>query len=397
VASLVVLACGETVTAPGSCPAFCPPAAIDMVDTVLAGSVRVGSDSVFVGYVRPQDAVALQLTAGGTVPFSRAVIRFRPFIDTIALNAGDTIHRAVAQTDSFKITITYLRRKAGVAGVTLRLYRLLATTDSNVTLATVQSRFDDSTAIGTATLDDTVANGTVSLVVPASAFPTFHTDSLTAAVGVEVRAGVATFLDLGAADGGNGATIQRYIQVDSVPGVRVSRSDAKESLFDTFVFAPDAGAPAGTLSVGGVPSARVMLRAGLPSGIVDSSQIVRATLFLVPVAPVIGAAGDTVVVVADGVNADFGAKSPVAFTTQDSVVARSARALVGSSDTLRIDITTIVRAWKARPTQPHTLSIRVVPEGAGFGTVWVGSTGTAGAQPAIRVTYVRRFNFGSLR
>jgi hypothetical protein len=140
-----------------------------------------------------------------------------------------------------------------------------------------------------------------------------------------------------------------------------------------------------------------MLRTGLPGSIVDSSQVLRATLLLVPVAPVLGAAGDTVVVIADGLNADFGAKSPVAFTPTDSIVARGAHALVGSTDTLRIDITTIVRGWKAVKTQPRTLSIRVVPEGAGFGAVWLGSTGSAGAQPSIRITYVNPFHFGSLR
>lgn len=399
-AALASLSCGEDVTAPGSCPAFCPPAAIDMIDTTLAGSVLVGSDSVYVGFVRPQDAGALQLTtAGGSVPFSRAVVRLRPFSDTIVLNAGDTIHRVVAQTDSFKFTINMVRRQVNTPGLSLRLYRLPATIDTATTLADIQGRFDDSTALGTIAIDDTLKAGALTLAVPASAFPTFQQDSLVTAIGIALQApaGVSTFLDLGAVEAGTGVTITRYLQVDSVPGVRVNRSDAKESLFDSFLFASGAPPPAGTLVVGGLPSSRVLLRSGLPKSLIDSAQIVRATLLLVPVAPVIGATGDTVTVIADAVDADFGPKSPIAFTPTDSIVTRGAHPLVGGTDTLRIDVTSILRGWRAAPTQPRVLSIRVVPEGAGFGAVWVGSTASGTAVPAIRVTYVNPFRFGSFR
>src|SRR2546422_3641901 len=59
------------------------------------------------------------------------------------------------------------------------------------------------------------------------------------------------------------------------------------------VFDPPTPPLDSTLAVGGAPSARSILRVVLPRAIRDSSQIIRATLILVPAVPVKGAPSDS--------------------------------------------------------------------------------------------------------
>src|SRR5205823_944357 len=81
-----------------------------------------------------------------------------------------------------------------------------------------------------------------------------------------------------------------YLRVDSA-GTPVARTPGPLSApsFASFVSDPPPPPPDSTLAVGGVPSARSILRIAFPHFIRDSSQIIRGTLTLVPVAPVQGA------------------------------------------------------------------------------------------------------------
>src|SRR3989449_9798904 len=105
-----------------------------------------------------------------------------------------------------------------------------------------------------------------------------------------------------------------------------------------------------TLAVGGAPSARSILRVVLPRAIRDSSQIIRATLILVPAVPVKGAPSDSFVVEAHTVLADFGAKSPLVLdaTRTDTTFVR-----VGATDTVRIEVTNLLQFWTSDSTRPE--------------------------------------------
>ena len=91
----------------------------------------------------------------------------------------------------------------------------------------------------------------------------------------------------------------------------LSTTRSAPASFDSFVYDPPAQPIGSLLVVGGVPSARAILRLTLPRLIRDSSRVVRATLEFVPAAPLEGTAADSFVVVAHPVIADFGAKSPL--------------------------------------------------------------------------------------
>src|SRR5437879_8629262 len=104
------------------------------------------------------------------------------------------------------------------------------------------------------------------------------------------------------------------MKVDSIKGTDttlIHQPYPRRSIFDTFLVDPPPAPLDATLVVGGAPSARSILRITLPRAIRDSSQIIRATLLLLPAVPARGAPVDSFVVEAHTVAADFGAKSPL--------------------------------------------------------------------------------------
>jgi hypothetical protein len=329
--------------------------------------------------------------SGGALPTSRVVLRFLPYAERLLLGPGDTTTGAVLGLDSFDLRVAIQTR--GDSGLELRFHRLPATIDPSATFAGVEPYFHDSTRIGTLAIPDSVQAGAVNARFAADAFPTLEADGRIAAVGIELRAVERGFVTLASVEAVDPPILTRYVRLDSA-GVTVSRLDGKLPGLDTFL-GPDLPAtPGGVLRVGGSPSARALLRFAVPAQILDSSTIVRATLILVGVEPAIGAPGDTVQLIAQGVAADVGAKSPLVGVAQEDLLARLVPLAVGASDTARFDITSLVLRWAADTTRARAIMVRAVPEGNAFAEGRFGSSASAGARPALQLTYVPPLRLG---
>ena len=146
------------------------------------------------------------------------------------------------------------------------------------------------------------------------------------------------------------------------------------------------------LTVGGEPSARALLRFDLPEDIEDSATIVRATLELVPRSPMLGLPTDPRA--ASGQGAFRRPGREVAGATRRFISADTLA--VGSADTVRLDVTPIVRLWQSTSERPEAVFLSLLPEGASFTRPVFGSTrsGTVGA-PRLRITYLKPFPFES--
>jgi hypothetical protein len=392
-AVLALAGCQEAVTAPGVCPEYCPGTSIDVADSVLAGSVV--SDTTYTGYVGPWAAGAIYLAAdpAGSGPRSRGVVRFPAFSERLVIASGDTT-TAPAVTDSLQLQVTVRRRFASATGLRVAVYRLPAAVDSLVAFDDLEPQFMDSARVGAIAIPDSLVSGALTVVLPASAFPSFDADARVAALGLalEGSAGPA-FADLATAEAGAGASMVRYATIDSA-GTPVTRTDGHDRPALDLYVTTGVPAPAGaTLAVGGAPSSRTFLGFDIPPGVLDSAQIVRATVALVPAGPIVGVPGDTVTMLAHSIPADFGAKSPFNPIHPDSVSRRSSHALVGSGDTVFVDVTDILRRWQTAPAEPRVIVLRATPEGGSFAEARFDALGTA-AGPALIVTYVPRLRFG---
>ncbi len=383
---LFATACDNNLAAPGICPDYCPPSRIEVIDAIIADGVE--RDSSYRGYLHTHRATSLQVTTGGMIE-SYGVVRFFRFSEEGITDTTTATPMPVVAIDSFGVNLIVDARSPGTGDFELALFRLPATVDSATTFSDLQSVFLDSTEIALASFSGVEAEDSLSVVIPGDAFPTLEEDGGVVAIGISMRSVEPAYVDIATSDkSALSISVTRFVQVDSADGELAARTETKYSAFDTFVFPdqPEAGPEA--LGVGGSPSAHSFLKIALPPFIVDSANVVRATLLLVPSEPVVGAPGDTIRVVVEGLAADFGPKSPILQVPDDSIEIYSSLATTGSTDTLRIDVTHVISRWKDDTTLVRALMLRAVREGATLSEFRFYSSESAIGKPGLHVTFV---------
>jgi hypothetical protein len=384
---LATLACENDITTPGPCPAFCPSGRIEVVDTMLTGVVE--HDTSFTGYVEATVATGMQVVGGGAPIASHGLIWFFPFGDSAAV---DSIVRApVVEMDSFRLDLVLIDRSPDVSGLELNVHRIPPDAERLGSYDSFAPYFEDSTVVGVVEIPDGVTEDTIETVLPLDAFPEFETNEKQVAVGLSIRGGTPAFANFRTRETRFAALLNRFVRVE-YEGDTLERTDFKTPAFDGFVHPDLADAAPGSLLIGGTPSSRAFFRVNLPPAIIDSAEIVRAQLLLVPVEPVLGAPSDTIRVLSEAVSTDFGAKSPI-LPEVDSLVLKTPVG-VGSSDTVAVDISRILAFWQRNPVQVRTLIVRFHDEAASVAELRVGSIRFAGMAPALRVTFVPPFSFG---
>jgi hypothetical protein len=338
----------------------------------------------------------------------------------------DTVARPRIGADSAKILIHIGRYETGASNLRLRLYHMPQTIDSTTTFADVAGAFTDSlidslnvdsvlampnhhdTITGDSIARDTVNHAlTIFWKLTAAELPFVFADSGRQALGLRVAADSLASIAIsttGSASPGPG--IIWYLRVDSAGVIKpdTARQLSPQVSHHLFVMNPGAAPLDSNLAIGGVPTARSLLRMKLPRFIRDSSFVVRATLLLVPSQAAQGVASDSFVVFAQRVEADFGGKSPLAIARGpgDSAVSDTAGVRIGATDTVRFELLPIVRLWQADTTAPQAIML-VLRSRGDFGTTFEGGTlaemrfyssRNPALRPVLRVTYIPRFKFG---
>jgi hypothetical protein len=416
-AVLAAAACTERLAAPGQCPTFCPTGRLTLVDTLLPASVT--KDSAYRGYVQAyQGSVMLGANLPGPPGVdSRPIFRFGN-IGPRLLVSTDTSQGTIRSADSARLHFSITRRDTAERGQTLTLYRLPITIDTTTTFTTLDPSFRDSLvrrlaldsllgqpgkrdsatgdtswvdALGDSVVRDTLKRTFVSLALDSSQIRYIPGDTGKVAYGIRLSQDPRATLTFGT--GGLGPTLQWYLVADSI-GTLVKRKAPNliGTTLTTFVFNPPAAPLDGTLAVGGVPSARSILRITLPRAIRDSVQFVRGTLLLVPAVPARGAPTDSFVVEAHTVYADFGAKSPLVI---DATRTDTAQIRVGASDTVKIEIANLLQFWQSDTTRPATIVLRAKPEVANLAEIRFYPSDSVRYRPVVRLTYLLRFPFGT--
>ncbi len=388
---VVNVGCQERLTAPADCPALCPGGEARVFDTVL--TPLPNSDTSYTGYVARTSPGALLVSNGLPASQDRAVYRFNARSDSI--DVRDTLRPYVV--DSALLSLNLIARDTAVNGLKLYLYRIDPGVDIDDTFASITQQLVPAAIIDSVLVADSVTSGLVQTVLRGAdvakvALPTGAGGVL--AVGIAMAADQPTGVRIGSSASGTGATFISYVTVDvpdtgSVRRQSLTRAPAFNAYFTEAPLVPD---PA-FLTVGGEPSSRALLRFDLPEPIEDSATIVRATLELIPQSPMLGLPGDPALLQAKALLADLGAKSPV---TMDERFITADTLAVGGSDTVRLDMTPLVRLWQASTERPEAVFLSLLPEAGSFTRPVFGSTrsGTVGA-PRLRITYLKPFPFES--
>lgn len=388
-AVLALCGCQEDLTSPADCPAMCPAGSPQIFDEVITPIVN--SDSSFPGYVKAESAAALLLSNGLRGYEERPIVRFPPRSDSISVR--DTLRAYTV--DSVALEFSIIARDTNRSSLHLLLYRMPPSIDSVTTYADVDLAFVPENLVRSIPLPDDLNTGPVRTVVQGAdlarlAIPTAHNGVL--ALGVRLDAPEFTGVRLGAVAGASGAVFETFATL-AIPDTGTARRRSirlPASFNSTLSPVPDVEDPT-LLTVGGIPASRSLLRFELPSRLRDSSAVVRATLELTPVTPIVGLPTDPVRVWTRAVLSDVGAKSPVAGITEDTLEA-------GTTGTIGLEIGPLIQQlWLGSPTRPTALVLSLAPEleAASFSRPVFYSTRAPdpATWPRLRISYLRSFPF----
>jgi hypothetical protein len=382
-------ACQEDLTAPGDCPGLCPSDNLVVVDTVLDAVL----DTTYTGFVQTGDGSRILVANGGAGKQLLGVARFARRGDSITVR--DTTFPFVV--DSVILAITLEGRDPGATGLGLEIFQLPATiaVDTGTTYAEVEAALTPDRLIGAIPIADDLESGTLRVLLAGAdlsriVFGPADTNVLRLAYRLAAPQPTGVLLSSGAA-GLAGPSFISWVRVVR-PDTTVQQGLPRIVSFDGYVDQTPVGAqPQDLISIGGAPSSRAILRFDLPARIRDSAQIIRATLQLVPVAPVIGLPGDSAALDVRGIFSDLGPKSPRISSPEGLVLAEPL--LLAAADTVFVEVTAIARLWNSSTRPPTALFLAMAPEASTFTFVQFGSSRTAAARPTLHVTYALPYPF----
>lgn len=386
-AAVAALSCRENIAAPGQCPTLCPANQVQVSDTTL--SAVDTSDVSIRGFVTASEGTILVASDLDSLK-SSVLIRFAKRPSKWFPTTSDTVGVAIGSVDSVTLDLR-VSRDTAAKNLRILIFRLPTTVDTTATYASVAPSFADSLLIDSIPVADSTAIAVVHRSLPVDSLKLLPADSGVVALGVSLRASAKTAVTISAVESGASPRLKFYVR-GPVPQDTLKHTFDLSPAFDAFVTYPAPATPAADLLVGNIPSARSLIRFTLPRFLLDSSTVVRATLVLSPTRPATGRPRETFDVEARPIVRDFAGKS--IFHSDTSLYGRS-RVTVGDTAQITLEVARMLRFWaSAGDSLPHTMLLRVTPEGGVLGEIAVASR-TAGARaPFLRVTYIRPYSFG---
>jgi hypothetical protein len=383
---LSVVACQERLAAPADCPALCP-GGYEVRDTVL--DPLPAQDSSYEGYVLAGQGSSLRVSYQFPASEDRVVYRFVARPDSFLVTNDSVVPYTL---DSVALTLTVAYRDTAVKNLQVFLYRLPATLDSGFTFADAEAAFQPANIIDSLLVDDTLVTQSLVTILKDATLARVAidpADSGVLAMGVQIRADQGTGVRISNAN----TALPNFVSHVTIPltdSTTATRQIVRAPAFATFVSQSIPPLDQSLLTVGGAPSARTLIRFPWPANLKDSAQLVRATLELVPTAAIPGLHGDTALISARAILADFGSKSPA---TNDGFVIATEPLVEGQTDTVRFEVRRALVSWQGSNPTPPAFIIQLFPEASSFTRATFGSTRTPGFEPRLRITYAATFPF----
>ena len=409
----VIAGCDEKEVGSQSCPILCPQQNVVVKDTTFDAAF---TDTTLSGF--PTFGASLQLTiasAGDTLD-SRAIIRYdsltRAFLP-VGLPA-DSPFVPITKPDSARLRLTVDTARSHVpANFTLEAYNVdTTTTDSLTDLLTPLFRPDR--LIGSRAYIAAELRDTISLPLDSAKMRQIIVGGGRLRVGIKVVATSSAIIRIFSSESNLGPRLYYKASTDS--GVQLVAhlarsvtpalfSSAQQAFTDwTQIVKGATPVAANTMSVGGMPARRFVLTTNLPVSIIDSSEVVRATLTLTQV-PNRNSyrGGDSIaiyplVLVATSYVLDPMRAVQLAVPLAGSLRARYAKYVY--SDSLRmspvdsgernLELTALLREWRLNKAYLRRVIVfRISDEGFDPGDIrFFNASAAAALRPRIRIQYV---------
>lgn len=401
-------ACDEQLNGGAACPILCPGQQLALRDTTF---FAVDLDTTIAGFPAFGAEVRFFLASMGDTLQTAAVVRYDS-LPNLFRHVNSVDDSAIVAVDSAYLRLTI------VTGDTLGLPTTVEVYDVDMDGA---EEADPTTVAGAFTPDRLLGSRTIpadslrdSLRVPIDAAKLLakiqREDSLTRRLRVGIRVSSASEtnrMSMLATNGGGAAQLIFRPSMDTtVPKVVMfPLSKTPDDLFIALDMADyqvvingPADPPPGVLRIGGLPSRRAYLRFNIPSDILDSSNVVRATLQLTQRPNGLSSqSGDTIGIGHFGVLA-----SPVVTDLSRALqfvqrlpgqAADTVLAVPADSGLREFEIIGWVRVWRGTKPEKTPRAIALLTPGEGISGSLIDFFSTEAAvelQPRLRITYLPR-------
>jgi hypothetical protein len=401
-------ACSEQVTSSLGCPELCSDQSATLRDTVLTGAIVF--DTTLTGYPLFGTSRELTLVNRGDTADVRVVARFDTLPNRFlppAPQADSSITVVDSATLIFVIDTSFVRP---TAAITIDAYDV-DTTAADADRAALVPLFRPDRLIGSTTFQPAQLRDTLRLELDEAAVLAKIRANTRLRVGLRIRDGSFPTLRI---SGTAFAPRVRFrvsadttVAPDTVNLYSSSPGDAAEAsayaLYPVHAAGELAPPPQDILAVGGINGARSYLRFSIPPVVLDSVQVIRASLELTQLpSRYAGGSGDTLTVLTSAVLAgpqvtdvatELNFLAPFGTFAVDTL-----RLMPGAGALRRVEIVNLVRAWRTvgadRATRALVLS--ALQEGATPGELnfYSSEASDAALRPRLRLTFVPRRGFG---
>jgi hypothetical protein len=401
-----IVACGEDLNGTAGCPSLCPEQNVESKDTVLDAFVSV--DTTVIGYPTIGTETSLLVASRGDTLDARAVMRFDTLTQRFTHGGVDSAIYAVdSATVMFNIDSTGTKATQPVTIQVFDVDTAVVDTAVNVGLAL----FRPDRLVGSQTFDPKVLKDTV--VVPIAnefVLAKLRTDGpRRLRLGFKVQSTESAQIRIRSREGG-GAPIVSYKASSDTAVAVITNSQAsltptdnptvRSDLTDYQLAASRSTTVGNFLGVGGLPAQRTYIRFDIPTRLIDSATVVRATLLLTQVAASSVDATDSLTIYPQVVRAsqlltDVGRSAGI--LNLPGLEIDSLRLLPSSAGQRSIEMVGALREWKAvgPTTLQRAIVLRSSIEGASAPTVqFYSSEAAPGLRPSLRITYVNKVAFG---
>lgn len=402
-----IVACSENLNGTAGCPSLCPEQNIVSKDTLL--ETFIATDSTVIGYPSLGTESFLLVASRGDTLDARAVIRFDTLTQRFSRGGADS---AIYAVDSSMVALVLdTSGTKATAPVTVELYDV-DTTAADTSTAAVLALFRPDRVIGGKTfavneLDDTLrvplANDKVLAKLTGDAPRRLR-------IGFRLQSSASAQIRIVSRESG----VTNQLSYDPSPDTLVraiTNSPAsltpddnpviRTDMTDYQLVAASPGASAGAfLGVGGLPAQRTYLRFDIPTRLIDSTTIVRATLVLTQVPNASVDAGDSLTIYPHVVRAaveltDVGRAAGILNPANFEI--DSIRVVPSSGGQRTIEMVGALRDWKVfgPTTIQRAIVLRSSTEGASAPLVlFYSSEAAPELRPRLRLTYVNQVEFG---
>ena len=427
-AALGAAACTEKLGSGSACPALCPIEEVGIVDTTIQGVTL--DTTVYPGPPIGSEARVLLLTRTDGALDLRGVFRFdslpKTFRKKNPVPATDTAAyeiKAIKGANLFVLGDTTSSAPPLPAdSVTIVAYDVDTAGVVDTAVAPVAALFTPTREIGRRRIRAEAIRDTFSIPLSDSAVLAKVQVQTALRIGLRIESGGNTTVSLVSSDGGMSSSVRfapsattDSLQADSVQSFSVNTFSPPEDETEAFylrdytlIVKGNPAPPAGELAVGGIRGRRIYMTFDVPKRLLDSTQIVRATLRINQLPSPLAEAADTgqlqvLLGTALASVTDYTKRAlfhePFGFDSQQQLFygqlsgLRAVKLLADTSAVRAIEIAPILRQWAGTDVtkQPHAIVFSLPTEGTSPIELRFSSLEAAASlRPSLQITYVPR-------